>query len=153
MNQSLTTTGPALAGSVTLMPFTDEEKRVMMQTVAKNCSAAEFTMLMRLSMTYGLDPFAKEIWAIKRNDREPALITVSRDGFLKIAQRDPDFGGLQGAAVCEGDTFEFDPVTPAVKHVIGTQRGLRIFNQTPHLHQEVRTQWNCAVGHGCGFRR
>lgn len=122
---ALTTTGhgSTLAGSVTLMPFTDDERRAIMATVAKNCSPAEFTMLMRLSFTYGLDPFAKEIWAIKRNEREPAMIMTSRDGYLKIAQRDQEFTGLKGSTVCENDAFEFDPVTPAVTHRLGHPRG------------------------------
>lgn len=124
MTNALTTTnGTGAPGAVTLMPFSDEERKAIMATVAKGCSPAEFTMLMRISLAYGLDPFLKEIWAIKRNEREPAMIMTSRDGYLKVAQRDPEFDGLKGATVCENDEFSFDPVTPAVTHRIGHPRG------------------------------
>lgn len=68
--------------------------------------------------TYGLSPIMGEIWLIpqkvtvrdgdatKKVERyRPA---VGRDGFLSIARRDKRYRGIQGAVVCEHDTFEVE---------------------------------------------
>jgi phage recombination protein Bet len=110
-------------GAVAHVTFSDEQKQVMKQTVAKGCTDAEFFLLLQLASTYGLDPFRKEIWAIKRKETEAALIMTSRDGYLKIAQRDPNYLGLQAAVVKKGDHFKFNPAAGTVEHSFGTERG------------------------------
>lgn len=68
--------------------------------------------------TYGLSPIMGEIWLIPQkvkvrngdtttseNRYRPA---VGRDGFLTIARRDKRYAGLQGAVICEHDTFEVE---------------------------------------------
>jgi len=90
---------------------------------AKNCSPAEMATAIHLAERYGLDPLAKEVWAIKRQPSEPALIMVSRDGLLKAAKRDPQFQGLSSGVVKAGDEFAFDPVAGTVAHRFGEKRG------------------------------
>jgi phage recombination protein Bet len=75
--------------------YSDDELLLMRNVVAKNCSEPEFKMLMYIANKYGLDPLTKQIWAIKRNDRDPALIFAGRDGFLAIAHRSGQFDGMQ----------------------------------------------------------
>jgi phage recombination protein Bet len=60
-------------------------------------------MMMYMAKTYGLDPLLKQIWAIKRNERDPALIMVGRDGMLAIAHRSGKFDGMQSSIEYEDD--------------------------------------------------
>ncbi|MEM7789271.1 MAG: RecT family recombinase [Bacteroidota bacterium] len=74
-------------------------------TVAKGASDNELKLFLHLAQTYGLDPFAKEIWCIKYGNN-PATIFTSRDGYLKIANGHPAFEGIAGDVVRQADTFE-----------------------------------------------
>jgi len=49
---------------------------------------------MQLAKTYQLDPFAKQIWAVKYGNN-PAAIFAGRDGFLAIAHRSGKFDGME----------------------------------------------------------
>lgn len=100
-----------------------ETLEVVRAIFAKNCTPAEMATAIHLAERYGLDPLAKEVWAIKRQPAEPALIMVSRDGLLKAAKRDPQFQGLSSGVVKAGDHFAFDPVTGTVAHRFGEKRG------------------------------
>lgn len=103
------------------------------QTVAKGASDAQLEMFLTLADRYGLDPFLKEIWFV------PGVgIITSRDGYLKVAQRDPDFDGIVSAAVCAGDDFEMDPVQPTIRHRFGAQRGLIIGAYAVVFHKRRR---------------
>ena len=73
-------------------------------TVAKNASDEELGMFLSLASKYDLDPFAHEIWFLKYGGKDPQIFT-SRDGFVKIAKKDPDFSQIQSHAVFENDDF------------------------------------------------
>ena len=73
------------------------------KTVAVGASDEELQMFLSLAGTYDLNPFLKEIWCIKMGGR--AIITTSRDGYLRIANRDPHFRGLVSDAVYSSDKF------------------------------------------------
>ena len=73
-------------------------------TVAKGASNDELQLFLHLAQTYGLDPFAKEIWCIKYGN-SAATIFTSRDGYLKIANGHPAFDGIHGDVVRERDHF------------------------------------------------
>ena len=73
------------------------------KTVAVNATDEELNMFLSLCATYSLDPFAKEIWCIKMGGK--AIITTSRDGYLKIANRDPNYEGMTSDVVRAGDKF------------------------------------------------
>jgi phage recombination protein Bet len=89
------------ASSTVARSYSDDELILMRNVVAKNCSEPEFKMLMYIANKYGLDPLTKQIWAIKRNDRDPALIFAGRDGFLTIAHRSGQFDGMQSGVTYE----------------------------------------------------
>lgn len=74
-------------------------------TVAKNATDSELKMFLILASRYGLDPFSKEIWFLKYGGKDPQIFT-SRDGFVKIAKKDPDFKQIQSHGVFENDQFE-----------------------------------------------
>lgn len=104
--------------------FDTKTVALIKQTVAKDVSDAELGLFLELSARYQLDPFAKEIWAVKNPGRNgggqgSVLIIVARDGLLKIANRTPGFMGIPGDVVCEKDTFRkriTETGTPVVTH-------------------------------------
>ena len=99
-NQSVAVFEPS--GTV-VKTYSNEDLLLIRNMAARNCSEPEFKLLMYLSKTYGLDPLLKQIWAVKRNDNEPALIFAGRDGFLAVAHRSGHFDGMQS-----GVNYEID---------------------------------------------
>ena len=73
------------------------------KTVAVGASDEELDMFLSLASAYDLNPFLKEIWCIKMGGR--AVITTSRDGYLRIANRDKHFRGLVSDAIYSSDKF------------------------------------------------
>lgn len=98
-----------------IIQYTPKQVETIKNTVAKGISDSELEMFMHLCQVYGLDPFLKEIFY----SAKMKTIMTSRDGYLKVAQRDPAFSGIQSMAVCENDDFTIDAVAPTIKHVFG----------------------------------
>lgn len=73
------------------------------KTVAVGASNEELDMFLSIAGTYDLNPFLKEIWCIKMGGK--AIITTSRDGYLKIANRNPSYDGMVSDVVHAGDKF------------------------------------------------
>ncbi len=61
----------------------------------------ELKTLLYLSKEYNLDPLKKEIYLIKYAGRSSIL--TSRDGYLKIANLNQEFNGLESDVVYHGD--------------------------------------------------
>lgn len=70
-------------------------------TVAIGATDDELKMLLYLSKEYNLDPLKKEIYFIKYGGKSSIL--TSRDGYLKIANLNPNFDGLESDVVYHGD--------------------------------------------------
>jgi phage recombination protein Bet len=86
--------------------FESEQIGAIRRTVAKDCTDAEFVMFLELCARYQLDPFARHIWAARMGGQNGAVsIIIGRDGLLAIAERHPDFRGLEGQPVYAGDDF------------------------------------------------
>jgi phage recombination protein Bet len=131
--------------------YTREQIELIKNTVAKGATEDELKMFIAIAQKYGLDPFVKEIWFIKRakkaktGRREPngkdiwdyprlpnseidysnaeTIIMTSRDGYLSIAQRNQEFDGIISFVVREGDAFEIDAENYKVAHKFGLKRG------------------------------
>lgn len=99
--------------------FTEKEIETLKNTVARDANEHEFKMFISLARRYGLDPFNKEIFFFKVNGK-PQIIT-SRDGYLKIADRHPEYDGLVSDVVKENDKFRRR--IDGIDHEYGTQRG------------------------------
>ncbi|SCM82385.1 Recombinational DNA repair protein RecT [uncultured Sporomusa sp.] len=134
-------------GQVAAAPgLTPAQVELVKKTVAKGATDDELQMFLHLANKYNLDPFAKEIWFIKRvkkvqgkdgkwdyprlangdvdySEADAPVIMTSRDGYLKIAQNSPEYEGLIGFPVREGDTFDIDAEKYTVTHKFGTKRG------------------------------
>ena len=109
------TTALAESPQAQAIQWSPDEVTTIRNTVAKGASDNELKMFLHLSQTYGLDPFAKEIWFIKAGG-QPVIMT-SRDGYLKIANNDKGYEGMVSDVVYEGDAFQ--KTVDGVSHTYG----------------------------------
>lgn len=87
-----------------LAEYSPELLTTIKNTVAKGATNEELYMFLQIASMYDLNPFLKEIWFAKMKG-EVAIMT-SRDGYSKIAKRDPEFKKCQSMAVFENDVFK-----------------------------------------------
>ena len=71
------------------------------KSVAPTATETELETFLYLCHEYNLDPLKKEIFFIKYNNK--ATILTSRDGYLKIANLNKQFDGLESDVVYSGD--------------------------------------------------
>jgi len=95
---------PATGGAAGIIPaqYSQQQVQLIRDMCAKDCTENEFLLLMQLAKTYQLDPFAKQIWAVKYGNN-PAAIFCGRDGFLAIAHRSGKFDGMESGTRKDGD--------------------------------------------------
>ena len=72
-------------------------------TVAVGATDDELNMFLSIAGKYELDPFLHEIWFANMGNRN--VIMTGRDGYLKIANRHPNFDGITGDVVHANDRF------------------------------------------------
>src|SRR3954463_4685989 len=99
---------------VSLGELSDEQKQVLKDTVAQGTTDTQLTYFLNVALSQDLDPFRKEVWCILYNNK--LTVQTGRDGFLKVAKRDPTFDRIQSAEVREGDTFTMDPISGQIEH-------------------------------------
>ena len=95
---------PATTGAGGIVPaqYNQQQIQLIRDMCARDCTDNEFLLLMQLAKTYQLDPFAKQIWAVKYGNN-PAAIFCGRDGFLAIAHRSGKFDGMESGTRKDGD--------------------------------------------------
>lgn len=86
-----------------LAKYDEEMIQALTDTVAQKANRSELIMFLSVAKNYGLDPFRKEIWFTKI-DNKPTVMT-GRDGYVRIAKQNPSFEKLQSASVYENDDF------------------------------------------------
>ena len=100
--------------------WTEKDIATIKNTVAVGADDSELNMFLSLCSKYDLDPFAREIWFLQMKGRN--VITTSRDGYLKIANRNPHYKGMASDVVYQGDKFL--KTREGVQHSYGiTNRG------------------------------
>ena len=86
--------------------YDEEMVAAIKNTVAKDATDSELFMFFSVANKYDLDPFLGEIYFVKTKDGEKCSIMSGRDGFRKIAMREPTYKVHYSDAVFENDTFE-----------------------------------------------
>jgi phage recombination protein Bet len=72
--------------------MTDDEKILIKQTICKDASQAELDVFVSVCEKTGLDPFARQIYFIKRGNRGTTQVSI--DGLRSIAERTGEMDGL-----------------------------------------------------------
>lgn len=72
--------------------FTQSQISLIQRTIAKDCSNDELALFLEVCRTSGLDPFRKQIYAIKRGGQ--MTIQTGIDGYRLLAARTGDLAGI-----------------------------------------------------------
>ena len=110
---NLTTTNEI--DKMSLMWQSEEHKKVIKESFAKSLTNAEFEVFVQLGLATGLNPFTKEIWAVKYGD-SAAQIFIGRDGYRKAIGRNANYDCHIADAVYANDDFSYDSNTGLVSH-------------------------------------
>lgn len=73
---------------------------------APKLTAIEFQGFINMGKATRLNPFLREIWAIKYDGNKPAQYFIGRDGYRKTAQQQPDYDYHRVESVYSKDFFE-----------------------------------------------
>lgn len=125
---AMTVVAPPVSGGVPMVQaptLTGEQVALLKRTIAKDCTDDELQLFIAVARRLGLDPFAKQIYAIKRpgRDGEPGTVTyqTSIDGFRLQAVRSGKVRGILGPWWCGEDGVWKDVWLSSTEHPLAAK--------------------------------
>ncbi len=73
--------------------WTDDQKKLVFNTVAKELSRADQALFEAVCLSSGLDPLRKEVYAVSRGGK--MSIQTGIDGYLKLANQTKELDGME----------------------------------------------------------
>lgn len=102
MEKSIATT-PATAA---LVDWNNPAMQIQIrQSYGKDLTDAEWNLFLNLGIATGLNPFLREIWAVKYGN-QAASVFIGRDGYRRSAQNHPEYEYHFADAVCANDVYK-----------------------------------------------
>ena len=89
----------------TIAVYDEDMVGAVKNTVAKDASDSELFMFLSVANKYDLDPFLGEIYFVKTKEGKSSIMS-GRDGYRKIAMREPTYKVHYSDYVCENDDFQ-----------------------------------------------
>ena len=103
--------------------YPGEQIALIRDIIAKKTTLTELTYFLSVEKSTNLNPFLKEIWCYKDN-KNNLIVFAGRDGFLKSAQKHPNWNGMSSSVVRENDIFRMNISEGKITHEItGKDRG------------------------------
>lgn len=132
---TLVPTSAVDAAAIVAWGMTRDQLDLIKRTVADGTTDDEFALYMTTAHRLGLDPFAKQIYAVKRSSWDTRLnkyvdkmaIQVGIDGFRAVADRTGENDGQDGPYWCGADGVWrdawLDDAPPAAAKVVVYRKG------------------------------
>lgn len=83
---------------------------------APKANPSEFKAFIQLGKATGLNPYLRELWLIKYDEKASAQIFIGRDGYRKAMTRNKAYDGHYADAVYSNDEFKYDMNSKQVIH-------------------------------------
>ena len=83
---------------------------------APKANENEFKAFVGLGRATKLNPFLKEIWLVKYDEKAPASIFIGRDGFRRSAQANQNYDWHHVESVYSNDDFQYNLKLGEVEH-------------------------------------
>ncbi|MFA7287028.1 MAG: phage recombination protein Bet [Patescibacteria group bacterium] len=96
---------PQVAESDISLWQNEEKKKEIRKIYGADLSETEFDIFVGIGIATGLNPFTREVWAVKYGGKA-AQIFVGRDGYRKAAQKNPEYDYHLVDAVYANDEFQ-----------------------------------------------
>ncbi len=115
---NLITTNTALVTQDTITRFNPEQIDLIKRTVAHGTTDDELKLFLYMASRTGLDPFARQIYAIKRKGK--MTIQIGIDGYRVIADRTGSYAPGREPAFNYDDEGKLRAATAYVKKLVGS---------------------------------